>query len=533
MKRILKVIVMLYVFSLFMPLVRLNAGVIPLPLSVSGGVKEPVISLDFQDAGLKDVLKIFSIQSGLNFIASEGVQDRKLTLYLDSVPLSQAMDKIFKANNLSFELDKDAGIFIVKDWGRVTTETVTKVFYLKYATVSSSSLKQEMSSQLGSSSESSSQTGSAPGTGSSGSSSASSTGKWSVEADAGITRAVKRLLSGDGSLIEDFRTNSLVITDAPNRMAVITQVIAALDVPMPQVLLEVEMLDVSKNVVDNLGFNYGSSPFTAVLTGASAATGFPYGSWSKIFNPAQGSLAINAGTNSYQVTMDYLRTQTDTKFLARPKLLTLSNETAEIRIATDEAIGVTTTTSGTTATVNATPERSQTGVILRVTPQVNIDTGEITMFVYPKVAEAIQGNSFTSNGQNFQFRDPEERSTKSVVRIKDGETVVIGGLIRNELSIQKKGLPILQDIPLIGALFRHVGGSANSPDKNKQRELLVFITPHIIKDTSTATLSSLPVKLAQNVQLSIPEREQNVDSGYDRDLAINQSLNNFDKRKKQ
>jgi type II secretory pathway component GspD/PulD (secretin) len=528
MKKIFKTAIVFAVFSLLVPLALLNAETLPIP----GGPapKEPMISLDFQDAGLKDVLKIFSIQSGLNFIASEGVQDRKLTLYMDSVPLSQAMDKIFKANNLSYDLDRDAGIFIVKDWGKVTTETITKVFYLKHATVSSSSLKSEMSNQL-TSTDVSFSTGS---TSSSSSSSGSSggTGKYGSEQDAGITKAIKKLLSKEGSIIEDFRTNSLVITDTPVRMAVITQVIAALDVPVPQVLLEVEMLDVSKNVVDKLGFSYGTSPFTAVLTGATAATGFPYGSWSKIFSPGQGSLAINSpAANAYSVTLDYLRNQTDTKFLARPKILTLSNETAEIRIATNEAIGVTTTTEASTATTNATPERSETGVILRVTPQVNQDTGEITMFVYPKVSEATAGNSFTSAGATYQFRDPEERSTKSMVRIRDGDTVVLGGLIRNEFLNQRSGLPVLQDIPLIGALFRHTGGTSSSPDKNKQRELLVFITPRIVKDDGSTSVNT--VKLAQNTRISLPEREQSLDTGLEREMAINQSLNNFDKRKKQ
>ena len=86
---------------------------------------EPAISMDFKDANLKDILKAFSIQSGLNFIASEAVQERKVTLYLDNVPLTQAMDKIFSANNLSYELDKDANIFVVKEWGKMETETVT------------------------------------------------------------------------------------------------------------------------------------------------------------------------------------------------------------------------------------------------------------------------------------------------------------------------------------------------------------------------------------------------------------------------
>src|SRR3989338_6255312 len=76
------------------------------------------ISMDFQDANLKDVVKIFSIQSGLNFIASEAVQDRKITLFLNKVPIKGSLDKLFKANNLTYELDQEAKIFLVKDWGR-------------------------------------------------------------------------------------------------------------------------------------------------------------------------------------------------------------------------------------------------------------------------------------------------------------------------------------------------------------------------------------------------------------------------------
>lgn len=523
MKKTFRLTVVISILSLCLFTPKLNADIKP-----TFPDQEPEISMDFQDANLKDILKVFSIQAGLNFIASEAVQDRKITLYLDKVPLRMAMDKLFKANNLSYELDQDANIFVVKDWGKLQVETVTRVFYLQYATVSSSSLKEEMSNQIRSATISfttgSSGTG---GTSTTSTGSGGGGGKWKIEDDTGITTAVKKLLSGVGSVIEDFRTNSLVVTDTPSRMAVITQVIAALDVPAPQVILEVEMLDVSRNTVDKLGFNYGTTPFTAVLTGASAATGFPFQSWGKLMSPGSGSLAINAGTNNYTITLDFLRSQTDTKFLARPKLLTLNNETAEIRIATSESIGVTTSVTSVegTGTTTQEPERVETGVILRVTPQINVERGEITMFIYPKVAEAVAGNSFTSAGSNFQFRDPEERSTKSIVRVKDGETVVIGGLIRNELLVQKTQIPILGDLPLIGSLFRHKGGTSSSPDKNKQRELLIFITPHIIKDTAD-------IKLAQTKKVMLPEREQNTTSaGGSRELAINSSLNSFEKKK--
>ncbi|MBM3244117.1 MAG: hypothetical protein FJZ12_04730, partial [Candidatus Omnitrophica bacterium] len=311
----------------------------------------PLISMDLQDASLKDVLKMLSIQSNLNFLASEAVQDRRLTLYMEKVPLKEAMDKIFRANNLSYELNEDEKIFIVKDWGKPEVETITEVFYLRHATVSSSSLKEEMKNII--SGSAASNVAGVTMTSSSGSTSTSSRsrssdddkGKWKVEEDSGITQSIKKILSGSGSVIEDFRTNSLIVTDIPSKVEIIRKVIKALDIPIAQVMLEVEMLDVSKNVVDALGVKFSGSVLTADLSGpaTNASLGLPFHSWGKAFGGGYSSLDIGS---TLKAQIDWLRTQTDTKFLARPKLMTLNNETAEIRISTNESIGVITTTVG-------------------------------------------------------------------------------------------------------------------------------------------------------------------------------------------
>ncbi|MFA5357269.1 MAG: secretin N-terminal domain-containing protein, partial [Candidatus Omnitrophota bacterium] len=230
------------------------------------------ISMDFQDASLKDVLKILSMQSGLNFIASEAVKERKMTLYFDKVPLKLAMDKLFLANNLSYVLDKNSNVFYVKDWGKPEVELETKVFYLKYASVSSSHIMEEVQSTI-----SSSDTGSTGGE-DAGSSESTSGDRYAVSTDIGITTAIKKLLSKDGAVIEDYRTNSLIVQDIPSRLPIIAKTIEKLDVPMPQVLIEVEMLDVSKTLVDKLGFNWGQTPLTMTLTGPQY-TGFGLANW--------------------------------------------------------------------------------------------------------------------------------------------------------------------------------------------------------------------------------------------------------------
>lgn len=515
MKNRFKFSVFIFIFFLSLILAKSEAAIEPvsqLPFSNPG----ILISMDFQDANLKDILKIFSIQSGLNFIASDAVKDRKFTLYFDNVPIKDAMDKIFKANNLSYDLDSESNIFIVTDLGVPEAQTETKIFPLKFATVSSSKLIGERSASMGAKAAAGGEEG-------------------------GITGVIKKLISDKGKVIEDPRTNSIIVSDFPSHMRSIEEVIASLDKSEPQIMLEVELLDVSKNAVDKIGMNWPETiakltvpgtrgirfPFTGRQTksGSGATIEYPdnafgggwnYGTW-----PADKFAPSILTALGATLTLDFLRTLTDTKFLARPQIFTLNNETAEISISTNESVGVKTSTSsaeGTGSTVQE-AERAQTGVVLRVTPQVNIDNGEITLFVYPKVAEAVAGSTITSGSATFIFRDPEERSTKSTVRIKNGETVVLGGLIRNEKSETITKLPILGDLPFLGKMFKH-----SNKSKDKERELLVFITPHIIKDTT--------FQLAQVQKGGFPEREQSAESGASRQAAINASLKSFEKKKK-
>ena len=516
MKRNFSLIVFMFILSLYLFTPKLIAeSILPFP------DLEPDISLDFKDASLKDILKLLSIQSGLNFIAGQNVQDRKMTLYLDKVPLREAMDDIFKANNLSYELDQDSNVFIVKDWGTPSIETITKIFYLKHATVSSSSLKEEMSNNLRAKGELGGGFGVGGGGGGGGGGGA---GKWAQEPTSGLTAVVKKLLSDKGSLVEDYRTNSFIITEIPQNMEKITQVIASLDIPIPQIMLEVEMLDVNKNDIDRLGINYahsglGSAMFTATLTPATMGTALPFAT--SVLKTGRGTIAPSTSGKfsplgaSYTIDADFIAQMTDSKILARPRILTLNNEPAEIKIVTNEAVGSIQTITGGGAGIESSTtqaERIETGVLLRVTPQINVETGEITMVILPTVRDATVSTltAFTGN-----TKDPQERSTKSVVKVRDGETVIIGGLISKEKSETVTKLPILGDIPFIGAAFRH-----KFKDKDKERELLVFITPRIVKDTASS-------KLTQIKKNPFLQREQST-TGPGREVAISSGLNKYE-----
>jgi len=503
---------------LFFIIIILNLIFIPFGNSQGFENEEPLISLDFEDASLKEVLKVFSLQSGLNFIASEAVEDKKITLYLDKVPLKEAMDKIFKANNLVYELDEKAKIFIVKPSGLPEIKTITKIYTLKYASVSSSLLSGEIKNYLLQTEGTS--TGEGPtGGGPTGGGPTGGTSAGIVTEIGGISEAIKGVLSEYGKLVEEPRTNSLIITDIPSQFPLIEEVIKRLDVPMPQIMLEVEMLDVNKNRLERMGIKWGDianypTLLSMTFTGAKRGTKFPFSQMWPEEGGANPKDKMDSGSisfaNPYQILLDLIKSQSDTKILARPRILTLNNQPAEIKITSKEAVNMVRTKDPDTGEITTSYERIEVGVSLRITPQVDLETGEITMFITPRVA-----NTKISKISSEVY-DPEERSTKSLVKVKDGETIILGGLIHNEFTQGTTKLPFFGDIPILGALFRHKEISRNS-----ERELLVFITPRIIKEEKLAKISS-----------GVPlEREQVLETQVLRQKNINNLLNNFEKIK--
>ena len=475
---------------------------------------EVVITMDLQDASLKAVLKMLSVQSGMNFIASEAVAERKITLYLDNVMLKDALDKIFKINNLTYILDEESGIFVVKDWGQPTLELDTRIYFLKYIRVGNSRLNQGLG-----------------GAGTSGS------GVSAGQSLNGLKDALDKVISQYGKISEDPFTNSMIITDMPSKFGLIEQIIAKLDVPIPQIMIEVEVLDVDKNQVDKLGIQWPTSPLQLTVPGSRVTT-FPWGPGKGVsgegytIDPEGGTFggpgegwdiaAYNAKKFGPSIltligstlTLDLLKSASDTKFLARPKLFVLNNETAELKLSSNEAIGAITTTQGqgSSSTSTTSAERADTGVTLKVTPQVGMTTGEITMIIQPTIREAVNGLQIG----NQSTKDVEERSIKSTVRVKDGETVIIGGLLRNKKAIAKTKTAFLGDIPIVGALFRHKDTTGT-----KDREILVFITPKIIKDSSLKGMNtSMPSMLR--------ERQQDVFASANRSEIIAQALGAHD-----
>ena len=481
-------------------------------------VQPLLISMEFQDANLKDVLRAFSQQTGINVIASEDVGERKVTLYLEDVTVIDALDQILASADLVYERPAGSQIYIVKpktkegEAGSATDQRITRVYKLRFARVSSSRLAKAAealsNTTLLESQQFTQSSAQAGGQSSSGSTSASTSSSNSNN-DIGIDKVVKKLLTEQGEVMVDERTNSLIVTDMPSNFPRIEAVLIALDIKTPQILVEAEVLETSLAKLKDLGFEWGTgsegSLFT--LTPASRTTRFPFGT-SNVAPSQASKTSLTTGTlNTAQAVgvLQALQRDTDTKILARPKVLTLDNESAVIKLTSHQTIGFQTTTSGTSGTTSSQPERTTTGVVLVVTPQVN-EGGYVTMLVEPSVTRTTQSLITPPSTQGDRVLDPKTRSARAMVRIRQGETLVLGGLIDRSESGSLSQVPVLSGIPFLGEAFKNKETDSNAT------ELIVFVTPRILGEPggSQVAAAQAAVGTVGLSPLTIREQEANV-----------------------
>lgn len=453
---------------------------------------EPLrLSMEFQDANLKDVLKAFSAQTGINVIASEEVGERTVTLYLEEVTAMDALDQILQASALTYERPAGSQIYIVKPQDeKPKITTITRVYPLRYARVSTSKLAKAVEQLSSSSSSTASSVGSASTSSSSGTSGTSSgTSSTSGGAGVGIDQVIETILTEDGNVVVDARTNRLIVTDVAENFPQIEAVINSLDIRTAQILIEVEMLETTLSKLKDLGIEWGTGSEGNLISFTPSATGrstrFPFG-WIGHGDAASGPTSFGLSTlsfNSFQGVLQALESDSDTKVLARPKVLTLDNESAVIKLTSNQAIGFTSTGQVATGTQSATPERTQTGVSLTVTPQVN-EGGFVTMVVEPTVTKVVTA-SVTPPSTGGTVVDPKTRSARVVVRVRNGDTLVLGGLIDRSDATTMRQVPILSGIPLLGGAFK------NEEVNDSTSELVVFVSPRILTEPPATRMASV------------------------------------------
>jgi type II secretory pathway component GspD/PulD (secretin) len=290
-----------------------------------------------------------------------------------------------------------------------------------------------------------------------------------------IEKTVSNLVSSGGKVGIDERLNCIIVTDTTANLKQIRQAVSKLDIKAPQVMIEALIVNVKLTDELKMGIDWtklGTS--TNYLTQGLSITGNtnPYGKVT--FSSTPGNWNIKG-------LIDFVETNKDVRILANPKVLVLNNQTATIDSVEEIPYRELTETSagGSIGTVSF----KEAGIKLLVTPQIS-DDGYIIMHVKPE--QSAQTGTFTI--ENSETPVIETRRTDTTLRVKDGQTIIIGGLRKSEPSVVENKIPILGDIPLIGVLFRKVDTDII------ESELGVFITPHIYTD---GELSAEELKLIE------------------------------------
>ena len=290
--------------------------------------------------------------------------------------------------------------------------------------------------------------------------------------------------------IVDERTNSFVVTDTPPRISELRQVIAALDVPSKQVMIEVEIVAFDRNESQKLGLEWN---FLGQIDGDSPiGGGVSTGSFSSEGNVdiTLGQYASNLGAKNLLVSLEALEKNGVADILASPRLLTINRQAASIRITEHTATGtrVVQSTSALGQTVTE-PIYSDVGVTLNVTPAVAGDS-LVVMDIIPTVSTARRSPFFPTLAV-----DTQERTTETTVMAKDNQTIVIGGLHQTNITEEVAKVPILGHLPLLGFLF------TQKTSEVRKTELVVFITPYIIDPNNMNILEEpIPTEPTQDIE---------------------------------
>jgi general secretion pathway protein D len=309
----------------------------------------------------------------------------------------------------------------------------------------------------------------------------------------------------------DESLNALVLLAEPDVVATLEDIVRQLDVPRAQVMVEAAIVEVSGDITDALGVQWAvdGRGSTGGLGGTNfSGTGLSVGrvlqaiqdSGSDTDNNTLANLPdgaiIGLGTDSFGVLITALSANSKSNLLSTPSLLTLDHQKAEILVGQNVPFQTGSfTTSGSGAdNPFTTIERQDIGVTLKVTPHIN-EGANLRL----EIEQEISSIAPTSQGVNAVDLITNKRSIKSTILAENGQVIVLGGLIQDDVTQADSKVPLLGDIPLIGALFR------STKETRIKRNLMVFLRPTVVRDG--AGLAALSGKKYSDIRVLGDVRE--------------------------
>lgn len=393
------------------------------PALAAQDIGETPITLHATGTPLMDILSVLSEKSGLNIVASTDVETREISIHLTNTPIEEALNLIVRAAGLGYERIGDS--VLVAPQEQLTQETgfSSYVIEIEYADA--------------------------------------------FELVPLVEKIAEKVAADPGG-------NRLVVVATPGMIDQIRGIVKELDVPPVQIMLETEVIEVSTDRMEEYGIDWDkilhqsvifAEPGNGAVPPDDAATGeipenMPFiGRGMETHDIYRQAMAL-------EVALDLLQQNGGAKVLSNSKLATLNNRTASIHIGDVIPYAVSNLTSG--GVLQQQVQKERVGVKVEVTPRAAGD-GHITVMVKPSVSNII---SF--RGPNEEYPWTKERTATTQVRVMNGQTFMIAGLLSEDETETVSKVPLLGDIPGLGYLFRHQTSTV------KQSDLLIKITPRII-----------------------------------------------------
>lgn len=375
------------------------------------------ISLEFRDANLRVVFEALARGSGINFIFDQDVrQDLRTTIFLKDSSVENAIDLLLQTNRLEKKVLNANTILIypntpekLKDY----QELVVKGFYL-----SNTDVKQ-------------------------------------------MQAIIKGVLKTKDIFVDE-KINLLVMRDTPEAIKLAEKLIGMHDLADPEVMLEVEVLEVKRTKLTELGIQWPTSLTLSPLSSS--------GSGSTTLTDLKTINSDRISANVSSAVVNLRKEVGDANILANPRIRARNREKAKIMIG--DKVPVSTTTTTATGIVSESIQYLDVGIKLDVEPNVYLQD-EVAIKIGLEVSSITNQVKTPAGSITYQIGS---RSASTVLRLRDGETQVLAGLIGDEDRMSSNRIPGLGDIPILGRLF------SSQKDDRQKTEIVLSITPHLIRN---------------------------------------------------
>lgn len=403
--------------------------------AVKAALAKPV-ALEFRDATLKSVFEVLSRSSGLNFVFDKDVKgDSKVTFFVRNSPLEDIIQLILTTNQLGKKLLNENSFLIypntpakAKDY----QELVVRSFYL-------------------------------------------------ANTDVKQAQNLIKTVAKSKDVFADEKLNLIIVKDTPDAIRLIERLIDSLDLAEPEVMLEVEVLEVSRSRLNELGVKWPDAVSAGLLQAPQTTTVLVNGVPQSISTTAGGTLApgfidlnnafpLTTFIANPALTLNLKGNIGDTNLLANPRIRVKNREKAKIHIG--EKLPVFTTTSTANVGVSASVSYLDVGLKLDVETNVTLDD-EVSIKVGLDVSNIVKEVPGPSGSLAYQLGT---RSATTVLRLRNGETQVLAGLISDQERRSTAHLPGLGEMPILGRLF------GTQRDENIKSEIILLITPRVLRN---------------------------------------------------